>query len=129
MDVIPSAARDLLFMKSSQESERHSVYILASRSGALYIGITGNLMRRIAEHRAGTASTHTRRYRICRLVHVETTSDVHAAIAREKQLKGWRREKKLALIRQSNPVWDDLAEPWLGPLQSGSKAGPSLRSG
>ncbi len=110
MDVIPSAARDLLFMKSSQEFERYSVYILASRSGALYIGITGDLMRRIAEHRAGTASTHTRRYRIFRLVHVETTSDVHAAIAREKQLKGWGREKKLALIRQHNPVWDDLAE-------------------
>ena len=116
-------------MKANHESKRYSVYILASRSGALYIGITGDLVRRIAEHRAGTASRHTRRYRIYRLVHVETTDDVHAAIAREKQLKGWRREKKLALIRESNLAWDDLAEPWLGPLGPSSKAGPSLRSG
>lgn len=116
-------------MNTNHDSERYSVYILASRAGALYIGITSDLMRRIAEHRAGTASAHTRRYRICRLVHVETTDDVHAAIAREKQLKGWRREKKVALIRDSNPVWDDLAEPWLGPLGPSSKAGPSLRSG
>ena len=116
-------------MTANHESERYSVYILASRSGALYIGITGDLMRRIAEHRAGTASAHTRRYRIFRLVHVETTDDVHAAIAREKQLKGWRREKKLTLIREHNPAWEDLAEPWPRPLAPTSKAGPSLRSG
>ena len=116
-------------MNSNHDSERYSVYILASRAGALYIGITSDLMRRIAEHRAGTASAHARRYRIYRLVHVETTDDVHAAITREKQLKGWRREKKLALSGESNPAWDDLAEPWLGPLGPSSKAGPSLRSG
>jgi putative endonuclease len=116
-------------MTTNHDSERYSVYILASHAGALYIGITIDLMRRIAEHRAGTASAHTRRYRIHRLVHVETADDVHAAIAREKQLKGWRREKKLALIRESNPAWDDLAEPWLGPLRPSAKAGPWLRSG
>ena len=116
-------------MKGTRETERYSVYILASRAGALYIGITGDLMRRIAEHSAGTACSYTRRYRIFRLFHVETADDVHAAIAREKQLKGWRREKKLALIREHNPAWEDLAEPWPGPLAPTSKAGPSFRSG
>jgi putative endonuclease len=107
----------------------YHVYILASRSGALYIGVTCDLPRRIAQHRAGTASAHTRRYRIHRLVHVETAGDIHAAIAREKELKGWRRDKKLSLIRMTNPAWDDLAEPWFGPLEPPTQAGPSLRSG
>ena len=86
------------------------VYILASRSRRLYIGVTGNLIRRVYAHRAGKVKS-TARYRIVRLVYVETTSDVRAAIAREKQLKGWLRDKKLALISAANPVWDDLM-PW-----------------
>ena len=84
------------------------VYILASRSRALYIGVTNNLVQRLASHREGTSS-HTAKYRIVRLVHVEMTNDVHAAIAREKQLKGWRRERKLALISSENATWDELA--------------------
>ena len=84
------------------------VYILASRSRALYIGVTNNLVQRLASHRDGKAS-HTATYRIVRLVHVEMTHDVHAAIAREKQLKGWRRERKLALIGSVNATWDELS--------------------
>jgi putative endonuclease len=89
------------------------VYILASRSGALYVGVTGHLLRRMFEHRNALAKGHATRYRIHRLVHFEECEDVLAAIAREKQIKGWRREKKLALIRAHNPAWDDLAEDWL----------------
>ena len=91
-------------------TRRYWVYILSSRSGALYIGVTGDLHARLAAHRDGTASAHTARYRITRLVYSERTEDAHAALAREKQLKGWRREKKLALIRAVNPTWDDLSD-------------------
>jgi putative endonuclease len=87
------------------------VYILANRSRSLYIGVTNNIARRVAMHRAGEVC-HTKRYRHERLVYVEITSDVRAAIARDKQLKGWLRARKLALIASQNPGWDDLAEGW-----------------
>ena len=83
---------------------------LSSRSAALYIGVTGDLHARLTAHRNGTASLHTRRYRITRLVHCESTDDIHAALAREKQLKTWSREKKLTLIRSFNPAWDDPSD-------------------
>ena len=86
------------------------VYILASRSRALYIGVTGHLAARLHAHRTGAIPGHTRRYRITRLVHAESCNDIHDAIAREKQLKGWRRDKKVALIEAANPTWEDLAE-------------------
>ena len=82
----------------------YAVYILASRSRALYIGVTSNLAARMHAHRTGRIPGHTRRYRITRLVHMEVCDDIHAAIAREKQLKGWRREKKVALIETRNPT-------------------------
>jgi putative endonuclease len=84
------------------------VYILASRSRNLYIGVTNSLVHRLYWHRTGKVVS-TARYRITRLVYVETTGDVRAAIAREKQLKGWRRDRKLALVASANPGWDDLA--------------------
>ena len=84
------------------------VYILASRSRTLYVGVTNDLVRRLAQHRA-TASEFSARYRCSRLVFVEAALDVRAAIAREKQLKRWRREKKIALIEAQNPAWDDLS--------------------
>ena len=87
------------------------VYILASKSRRLYIGVTNNLMRRLVTHRDGLVRT-TARYRLTRLVFAETTSDVRAAIAREKELKSWRREKKINLIAASNPAWDDLMPEW-----------------
>jgi putative endonuclease len=92
------------------------VYILASRSRRLYVGVTNNLLVRIAQHRAG-ASAFTARYRIWRLVHCEQTLDVRSAIAREKQLKAWTRAKRIALIEQCNPAWDDLAGDSLPDLQ------------
>ena len=88
----------------------YCVYILASRSRNLYTGVTDNLERRMVEHRRGLIPGFTTRYRIFRLVHFEFFTDIRAAIAREKEIKGWRREKKILVIRQNNPTWADLAE-------------------
>ena len=85
------------------------VYILASSSRALYIGVTNDITRRLHEHRSGTASAFTRRYSVHRLVHVETASNPRDAIARETQLKRWTRRKKVALIEAANPMWEDLS--------------------
>ncbi len=84
------------------------VYFLANRSRTLYIGVTGNLAVRIAQHKSGDIEGFTKRYRIDKLVYFEKYTDVKAAIAREKQLKGWTRTKKIELIENVNPAWDDL---------------------
>jgi putative endonuclease len=84
------------------------VYILASRSRHLSIGVTGHLERRLARHRSGVASRFTHRYGITSLVYVEVAGTAREAIAREKQLKGWVRRRKVALIESSNPEWREL---------------------
>ena len=88
---------------------QYFVYIMASRSRALYVGVTNNLSRRVGEHKEGLIPGFTQRYKINRLVYYESTPDVRAAIAREKQIKRWRREKKVNLIESLNPEWNDLA--------------------
>ncbi len=88
------------------------VYIMASRSRTLYIGVTNDLERRVLEHQPGALGGFTQKYNVNRLIYYEESNDVQAAIAREKQLKGWRRSKKLALIELANPEWDDLSENW-----------------
>lgn len=88
------------------------VYIMTNYSRTLYIGVTNNLERRVYEHRNKLVAGFTARYNITVLVYFEETSDVLAAIAREKQLKGWRRERKLALIESLNPQWHDLSTGW-----------------
>ena len=88
------------------------VYILANGSRMLYVGVTNDLEGRMREHRGKQVPGYTRQYNISRLVYFETTPNVNAAIAREKQLKGWTRAKKLALIETSNPKWADLGEEW-----------------
>jgi putative endonuclease len=85
------------------------VYIATNRSGTLYVGVTGDLRRRMAEHRAAETGGFTSKYRIDRLVYFESTADVSSAIAREKQIKGWGREKKLRLVESTNPGWVDLS--------------------
>ena len=90
-------------------TKSYYVYILASSSRALYIGVTNDITRRLHEHRSGTASAFTRRYSVHRLVHVETASHPRDAIARETQLKRWTRRKKVALIESLNPLWEELA--------------------
>ena len=92
------------------------VYILASKTRTLYVGVTNDVVHRVAQHRGGTGSRFTRRYRVTRLVFVECTPDIRAAIAREKQIKRWSRAKRIALIEEQNPDWTDLARVWLGPL-------------
>jgi len=88
------------------------VYILASDSKALYAGVTNDLMRRVIEHRGEGTETHAKKYAIRHLVYFEETPNVRAAIEREKQIKGWRRAKKIALVESINPNWKDLAEGW-----------------
>jgi putative endonuclease len=87
-------------------------YIVASRSHTLYIGVTGNLRKRIFDHKWKEYTGFTQRYNCDRLVWFESYQEVAKAIAREKQLKGWRREKKIALIEKTNPTWLDLSREW-----------------
>lgn len=98
-------------------SRSYFVYIVANRSHNLYTGVTNNLKRRVLEHREGLLPGFTKRYRIHRLVHYEPFGDIRAAIAREKQIKGWDREKRIALIEANNPTWEDLAESLFGTLK------------
>lgn len=93
------------------------VYIMANRSGTLYTGVTNDLERRVHEHKERTYAGFTSRYRVDRLVYFESTPDVTAAIAREKQIKGWSRKKKVELIVTTNPVWADLSDQWYLPSE------------
>jgi putative endonuclease len=91
---------------------RYYVYIMSSKSRVLYIGITNDIWRRAWEHKNDIPPGFTSKYRVHRLVYFESFKYVGNAIAREKHLKGWLREKKVALIRSSNPTWEDLSESW-----------------
>ncbi|MEN6543355.1 GIY-YIG nuclease family protein [Parvibaculum sp.] len=87
----------------------YHVYILASRKhGTLYVGVTNSLALRIAQHRAGTGSQFTKKYRVHMLVYAEEHGDVGEAIWREKAIKEWKRSWKIQLIESANPEWDDL---------------------
>ena len=83
------------------------VYIMASKHRAIYIGVTNLLRRRVFKHKQGTASKFTAKYNCNKCVYFETFDEITDAIAREKELKGWRRQRKLALINASNPDWTD----------------------
>ena len=95
-----------------QVMSQYYVYLMASYRGTLYTGVTNDLTRRVYEHRLKVVDGFTKRYNISKLVYYEDTDDVESAIAREKQIKGWRRSKKVALIESLNPYWEDLAEAW-----------------
>ena len=88
------------------------VYILSSRRRVLYVGVTNNLERRMFEHHSGLNVGFTTRYCANQLVYYETTENPLAAIAREKEIKGWRRSKKMQLITRTNPAWADLSRDW-----------------
>jgi putative endonuclease len=88
------------------------VYILSSRTKTLYIGVTNDIERRVWQHKTGYVDGFTKKYNVRRLVYYEDYESVRDAIAREKQLKDWRREKKVTLIESLNPEWDDLADHW-----------------
>jgi len=88
------------------------VYIMTNNYGTLYTGVTNDVVRRVSEHKQKLVPGFTARYNVTQLVHYEETDDIGAAITREKQIKGWVREKKVALIESGNPNWKDLAEDW-----------------
>jgi putative endonuclease len=90
----------------------YHVYIVTNAMKTLYTGMSNNLERRIFEHRARASPGFSSEHGTDRLVFVEAYSDINEAIAREKQIKGWRRPKKIALIEANNPGWDDLSEGW-----------------
>jgi putative endonuclease len=88
------------------------IYILGSNIGKLYVGVTSNLYVRVLQHREGTFKGFTADYECNRLLYFEGYEEICSAITREKQLKGWRRDRKLNLIRTMNPEFKDLAETW-----------------
>jgi putative endonuclease len=94
------------------KEHQYFVYIMSSRSGTLYIGVTNSVYRRALQHKAGKVEGFASQYGCTRLVYYEGFDDVHKAIGREKQLKGWTRAKKITLIETKNPRWEDLAEKW-----------------
>jgi len=105
-----------------KQDKRFHVYLLASRSRTLYVGMTSDLVRRVYQHKSKLLPGFTSKYNIHRLVHFEEFGNVESAICREKEIKGWSRAKKVALIEQNNPTWEDLSEEWF------EKADSSLRS-
>lgn len=88
--------------------KQYCVYILTNKSGTLYIGVTGNLRKRIWEHKNKVVEGFTKKYKIDKLIYFEQTENVMSALEREKQLKKWSRIKKINLINESNPNWEDL---------------------
>lgn len=99
------------------DEKNYYVYILANKTNStVYIGVTNDLMRRLWEHRNDMADGFTKIYHVHKLVYYECFSDVRDAIAREKQVKGWRRSKKNDLIESVNPAWKDLAGDWFTTL-------------
>ncbi len=94
------------------KEHQYFVYIMSSRSGTLYIGMTNSICRRTLQHKSGEIEGFSSKCHCSRLVHYESFEDVHRAIGREKELKGWTRAKKIALIESRNPRWADIAEHW-----------------
>ena len=94
---------------------RYFVYILSSKSRRIYTRVTGDLYRRVMQHKRGEIEGFTRRYKINRLVYYREFQYVRDAIRTETVLKGWLRSKKVALIERENPTWDDLADDWGKP--------------
>ena len=92
--------------------KEYYVYIMTNKSRTLYTGVTNNLMRRVDEHKNKLVPGFTSKYNIQYLVYYESTPSIHVALEREKQVKAWRREKKIALIHSMNPEWKDLSEEW-----------------
>ena len=88
------------------------VYMMTNPSRTLYVGVTNNLERRVYEHKQRLVPGFTSRYNITRLVYAEGYADPRSAIGREKQIKGWRRSKKIARIEGTNPEWRDLSDGW-----------------
>ena len=92
--------------------KEYFVYIMTNKSRTLYTGVTGDLKKRVYQHKNKLVEGFTRKYNLRVLVYYEITSNIHAALAREKQIKGWLRKRKIELIESMNPEWRDLSEGW-----------------
>ena len=92
--------------------KQYYVYIMTSATGTLYTGVTNNLERRVFQHKNKLMEGFTKKYNVNRLVYVEVFNDIRDAIGREKQIKGWRRSKKIELINSQNRKWKDISEDW-----------------
>ena len=112
------------------DPKTYFVYIMSNRSKTLYTGVTNSLFRRVRQHKEATGSEFTTRYKLDRLAYFERFEDVHRAIGREKEIKGWLRIKKIALIVSVNPAWRDLSLEWFErhPFQPDSSALPNRLS-
>lgn len=98
-----------LYLIMSPRNHKYWVYIITNKpEGVLYIGVTGNIDKRMVQHSEGKGSAFTKRYNLKQLVHLEEFQYINDAIKREKQLKSWRRQWKIDLIKKENPDWDDL---------------------
>jgi putative endonuclease len=93
----------------------YTVYIVASHSRVIYVGVTNDIRRRVWQHQRGLLPGFTRQYHVTRLVYIEQTANINAAIAREKQLKRWPRWRKDRLIERDNAGWTDLSTGWYDP--------------
>jgi putative endonuclease len=102
---------------TSMRERRYATYILASRSRVLYTGITNDIVIRTRQHKSRQADSFTSEHRCTRLVWYQIFASPSTAIAREKQIKRWRRSKKIALIEENNPFWRDLSEEWGKPIR------------
>ncbi|MBN2132603.1 MAG: GIY-YIG nuclease family protein [Sedimentisphaerales bacterium] len=99
-------------MNHMARAKTYCIYIMTNKSGTLYTGVTGSIKTRVWQHKNGLVEGFTKRYNITRLIYYESFADISSAIAREKEIKGWVRRKKLDLIASANPQWDDLSKGW-----------------
>ena len=97
---------------NARQDRKYYVYILTNGRRTLYVGVTNDIVRRVYEHKHKMVDGFTKKYNLTYLAYYDETADVMSAIAREKQIKGWRRSKKIALIESVNPNWKDLAMDW-----------------
>jgi putative endonuclease len=110
-----------------RREKRYYVYLMASKSRVLYVGVTGFLYARVMQHKRAQVEGFTKKYHVNRLVYFETFRYVNNAITRETEIKKWRRAKKVALMETNNPTWEDLAADWGEAIQP-LTADSSLRS-
>ena len=100
---------------------------MTNKSKTLYTGVTNDIQRRVFEHKNKLIKGFTKRYNITRLVYCESSNNIEDAIRREKQIKGWLRSRKIALVETGNPQWDDLSEEWFGLSTRPDKKSEILR--
>jgi putative endonuclease len=108
----PEKAARFPSVETMTRTRHYHVYMMANEARMIYTGVTNDIERRVFEHKSKLEDGFTKRYNMTRLVYMEDYSDIVDAIHREKQIKGWLRRKKVALIEDDNPLWQDLAAEW-----------------